>query len=322
MSYFIFDMDETLAELYSVYYFVASLRLKESYQEHSPNLAHIIPEDVLVALKKSYNTFVRQVLNVEKSNHPLGILRPGLIGVMTQLQELQRRGKIKNVIIYSNNGHLESLEFIRDLIHEHLKTNTLIKECIHWNHPMRESERKGQGVGAASKTWAVLKQIMIEGNCKAPKSLEPRNVFFFDDLDHKDLQEKLGTHYYKVPAYDFKASFDRIAHLYRNAIYDGKVDIPIFSDFVFELFTGDSREYFMYDDEILDDTIEMFRHKTKGTANIIAQPPAPDEGIDMMLSAIKTLNVVSGGKRRLIKRKGSTIKRRRMPRHVLTLRKN
>jgi hypothetical protein len=321
MSYFIFDMDETLAELYSVYYFVASLRLKESYHDHNPNLANIIPDDILMSLKLSYRIFVRQVLNVEKSNHPLGILRPGLLDVMTKLHELQKSGKIKSVIIYSNNGHLESLEFIRDLIHEHVGTATLIKECIHWNHPMRESERNGQEVGAASKTWATLKKIMVEGNCKAPQNLEPRQVFFFDDLNHKDLQEKLGTHYYKVPAYDFKASFDRIAHIYRNAIYYGKVAIPIFSDFVFELFIDDKRKKYMYDDEILDDMIEMFRLQTKGTANIITQPPPPDEGIDMMISAMKSLNI-SGGKRRLIKSKGSTIKRTQAKRSRAASRKN
>ena len=35
-KYVIFDMDETLAELYSVYYFVASIRLKETIEEDNP----------------------------------------------------------------------------------------------------------------------------------------------------------------------------------------------------------------------------------------------------------------------------------------------
>lgn len=275
MSYFIFDMDETLAELYSVYYFVASLKLKETYEEHSPKLAPLIPNDLIMSLKLSYRMFVRQVINAEKSTQPLGILRPGILDVMKKLYDLQRRNQIKYVIVYSNNGHLQSLEFIRDLIHEYLGTTSLIKECIHWNHHMRDSERSTQP-GAANKTWDVLKNIMVQGNCKAPSNLEPSSVYFFDDLNHRDLQEKLDTHYYKVPAYNFKASFDRIAHLYRNAI--GKVDIPIFSDLVFNVFTGESRDYFMYDDEILDDIIHMFRQKQEVQRIQVICPRLPMKG--------------------------------------------
>ena len=32
MSYFVFDLDETLAEVYSAYYFIASLKLRETVQ--------------------------------------------------------------------------------------------------------------------------------------------------------------------------------------------------------------------------------------------------------------------------------------------------
>jgi hypothetical protein len=305
MSYFIFDMDETLAELYSAYYFVASLRLKETYEEYSPNLAPYLSTDLLKNLKKSYRLFIKYVLNVEKSEFPLGILRPGILDVMTKLHDLQMRGVIKNVLIYSNNGHLQSLEFIRDLIHEHVGNNNLIKECIHWNHHMRDSERTTQP-GAANKTWNVLKNIMVNGNCKAPSNLEPSQVFFFDDLNHKDLQENLGQNYYKVPAYNFRASFERIAQLYKNAIYEGNVNIPQFSDLVFEVFIEQSRVYYIYDYEILDDLLHMFREKTKGTAEIDVLPPPEDSGIEMMYTAISRLPV-KGGKRRRV----YTVKRKR-----------
>ena len=140
-KYFIFDMDETLAELYSVYYFIASLRLKGTLEWVNKDEANNITESLNTSLNKAYNNFVEDVLSEEISTEPLGILRPGILDVMKRLYDLQKKGLVKHVLIYSNNGHLQSLEFIRDLIHKHLGTNNLIGECIHWNHHMRDEER-------------------------------------------------------------------------------------------------------------------------------------------------------------------------------------
>ena len=199
MSYFVFDMDETLAELYSVYYFIASLNLKDTMEQDDKISADLLPSSLVNSLTIAYKCFVQKVLKEELSARPLGVLRPGILGIMKKLARLQRNGAIAHVIIYSNNGHLQSLEFIRDVIHEFVGTPDLIKDCIHWNHPMRAAERSSQQ-GAANKTWPVLKNIMINGDCNAPHDLEPADVYFFDDLDHKNLQSALITHYYKVPA--------------------------------------------------------------------------------------------------------------------------
>ena len=69
MVYFIFDLDETLAELYSVYYFATSLRLDKATLDKA-------------TLDKAYQYFVRDILLTEISSEPLGILRPGILGVM------------------------------------------------------------------------------------------------------------------------------------------------------------------------------------------------------------------------------------------------
>jgi hypothetical protein len=120
----------------------------------------------------------------------LGILRPGILDVMMELHMLQREGVIKHVIIYSNNSHLQSLEFIRDLIHEYVGSNHLIMDCIHWNHPMRREEKMIH-LNFSNKTWSVLKRIMVTGNCRALPSLQPNQVHFFDDLEHPDLKREL-----------------------------------------------------------------------------------------------------------------------------------
>lgn len=216
--YFVFDMDETIAQLYTVYHFIESFK-KESH----------------------YKKFVKNILK-EESNKPLGILRPGILNVMSKLYELHKKGKIKGVVIYSNNGHLESVEFIRDLINKHVG-NKLIKECIHWDHPLR-------GRYKTNKTWKELNNILMNGVYK-DKNVNKDQVYFFDDLCHTDLMENIN--YYKVPAYTFKASFDRIANIYADS--NGK-----------EL---------------------KFKSIIKGTSD---NPPLQDKGIDIMMNVINLKN--------------------------------
>jgi hypothetical protein len=294
VNYFIFDMDETLAELYPVYYFVASLRLKESCEDDKVLCAHI-PGSLLSSLDKAYNLFVQNIMEAESSKKPLGILRPGILQVMQKLNRLKQSGKIKNVVIYSNNGHLESLEFIRDIIHKYLKTDDLIKECIHWNHHMRDEERQTRP-GAANKTWNVLRNILVDGNCKAPDSIEPDNIYFFDDLEHPDLQRNLGGNYYKVPGYNFKASFDRLQEIYRAALNQADVNIGMLMDYVIELFMNASQLNDKMMESNLDKIIRLFREKTQGTAGPEDTVPAPDTGILMMQSAISRVEFVGGSR--------------------------
>ncbi len=289
-KYFIFDMDETLAELYSVYYFVASLRLKEACEGEKALCDHL-PDTLLASLDKAYDIFVDAILKQEQLvSGPLGILRPGILHIMAHLHRLKQENKVKDVIIYSNNGHLESLEFIRDLIHQHLKTTDLIKECIHWDHPMREEERTTHP-GAANKTWSVLKDILVHGNCAAPNTISPADVFFFDDLDHWDLQMNLKSNYYKVPAYTFKASFDRIALAYMEAIEAANVDTQALLEYVVELFARNNNILGNDTFTPLEKIIKLFKQKTPRTAPAINSPSGPtiDSGIALMKYAISRL---------------------------------
>lgn len=254
MSYFVFDLDETLAQIYTVYYFVASL---QTYPNMSKSLTN--------SLKKAYKKFVKKIVEEEITN-PLGVLRPGILNIMKKLYELYRTGKVKGVVIYSNNSHLYSLEFIRDLIHEYID-GELIIECIHRYHHIREKD---------DKTWDELKRILTKGKCKA-RNVNPRDVYFFDDLEHKDLQEHLEN-YNKVPEYNFKTSFDRIANIYKEILVD--------KEFI-EILKSEKIKN-------IDDVIEIFRGETQDTELI---PPEPDDGIKMMLDAIKKIGIL--GKRKV-----------------------
>ena len=282
MVYFIFDLDETLAELYSVYYFATSLRLE------SPSLA--------LNLDKAYQYFVRDILLAEISNEPLGILRPGILGVMKKLKDLQKLGKVKNVLIYSNNGDIKSLEFIKDLIHLYVGGG-LIKECIHRNHHMRANERVN-APHLINKTWNVLRNIMINGNTRAATNLDVRDVYFFDDLDHPDLRNKLGINYYKVPRYSFKASIDRIGEIYKNAIYKASIKgakLKKYVNIILEDYIINGSNTIKYDTSI-NGVIQLLKDMTisndLNSQNMtLSLPPPSDIGILMMNHAINRVEI-------------------------------
>jgi hypothetical protein len=317
MSYFIFDMDETLAELYSVYYFIASLRLQETLSEH---LRMNVDNKMRKSLEKAYDIFVEKVYEEEISLYPLGILRPGILGIMKHIHRLKINGVINGVVIYSNNSHLESLEFIRDLIYADLNLKTadnFISECVHYNHPMRLLEKTVLPAGA--KSWSTLKEILINSKCGAPNSLEANEVFFFDDLAHPDLQYNLGTNYYKVPAYNFKASFDRLSDIFVSSLIEANVDLGIFGEYLIAVFMPTKQIFERDGFAKLNKIISVFKERTKGTVDTYMLSPKPDEGIQMMLDAIKragtsvVVGVAVGGNqknRRLLSKRRKSRKRR------------
>ena len=281
MVYFIFDLDETLAELYSVYYFVTSLRLESGSLESN--------------LDKAYQYFVRDILLTEISNEPLGILRPGILGIMKKLKNLQKVGKIKNVLIYSNNGDIKSLEFIKDLIHLYVGEG-LIKECIHRNHHMRANERVN-APHLINKTWNVLRNIMINGNTRAATNLVTTDVYFFDDLDHPDLRKKLGMNYYKVPKYDYKASVNRIGEIYKNAIYRANIKgakLKKYVNIILDDYAINGSNTITYDTSI-NGVIQLLKDNTLGNElnnnTLTSLPPPPDIGILMMDHAINRVQI-------------------------------
>jgi hypothetical protein len=281
MSYIVFDLDETLAELYPVFYFVASLR---------PEGNHIIPDDPKKQLLSAYELFIKKVLKQENSNDaPLGVLRPGILSVFEMIEHRHKNGPVKGVVIYSNNGHLESLEFIRDLIHKHLQTTDLILECVHWGHHMREEER-GYKQGVASKTWKVLSEILKGPRMGAPDDLSPRSVYFFDDMLHKDLKENLKNNYTQVPSYTFKASFDTLAQLFTESIDEAGVNKEKLLDMVSDTLGTRADTY--------DKLLVQFKQKTRGTSN---EPGSTkeDSGIQLMKQVLRSISrSFKGGRRR------------------------
>jgi hypothetical protein len=282
-------MDEAIAELYSVFYCITSLRLEETMQEARIDTG-TLTDSLKKQLYKAYQLFVKKVLHEEISTKPLGILRPGILQIMKSLQILQQSKKVAKVIIYSNNGNLQCVEFIRDVIHEYLGT-PLIAECVHRFHPLREEStiRYQRSNGGLEKTWNNLRHVLIQGKAKAPSTLKPSDVYFFDDLDHRDLHNGLGSHYYQVPPYQFKASFERIGKLYEASITESKVSMVEFLSHITNLYGYHNRANSPMSS--IHHVIKLFTTTTEHTAKQEELPPSYqyDKGINMMKEAIERI---------------------------------
>jgi hypothetical protein len=308
MSYVVFDLDETMAQLYSVYYFIASLKLKEYVGENRAYILSFFPENLMEEQERAYRLFVRRILEEETSATPLGILRPGILEVMKQLNKLKRKGKVAHVILYSNNGHLQSLEFVRDLIHLYVG-NTLITECIHRTHPLRAQESNWM-----MKSWDTLRHILMHGSCHVLENISPANVYFFDDLNHTDLQTHLAEQYYQVPAYRFRPSFERISNIYIKMIEDAKVDISMLLVNVIDLMYASNQSIFLNPQNTnLQQLIGLFGETILDTAKPSDLPPPPDRGYRMMMDAIEEMKSrhfkMGKFRRRTHKRRRLTIKK-------------
>ena len=286
MAYFVFDLDETLGNFHTPYFFLEDLRnTKEA----------------------AYKNFVEAVAAVEDSGHPLGIIRPGILTVMRKLKELKDKGLVKSLVIYSNNSHLESLEFARDVIQNVVDDSTLFSDCIHWGYSGREIEHiLPKRPGSANKTWAVLTNLMINGTTAATE-LTPEKVYFFDDQEHILEKELPAGHTVRMMEYPFKASATRVGHIYKDAVMAAfKEDDVGLSDFVDTLKTNDSDKYtFMTPQRALEAHTQFLISRTRGTVNRTTPVPPADQSIAKTKALLREFaaavpeNNQEGGKRRV-----------------------
>jgi len=227
MAWFVFDMDETLGHLFTPFYMLCFFKTKESFGNSRKNLSAELAEP----LARAYARFVDRIAATEDSDSPLGILRPGLLPVMRRLAHLKDQGIIRGVIIYSNNGHLPSVQFTRDLIQSAIGRQDLFCDAVHLTHPGRKAERFTQyGRVYANKTWAVVKSILENGPCAAT-DVTPDTVYFVDDANHPDLQRVLKTKYIQPKPYKYKVPFSTLVPYFEDALASvGLAEDPGFSE--------------------------------------------------------------------------------------------
>lgn len=300
MVYVVFDLDATLADMSPIYYYIASLQIKKML---SGLMFSIFPINLERELDKAYSLFVTRILEKEQSDKPIGILRPGILTIMEKLFTLKKKGRISNVIIYSNNSHLESLEFVRDLIHAHIGSKRLISQCIHRTHPLRNSENL-QYPNMYPKTWKTLSTIIMNNGMS--KIIMAKDVYFFDDLDHIDLQNTLQNNYYKVPEYVCRTNDSRIINIYSSVLEDANVDLSQFGLYITDIFSIKSivNNFIMVD--ILSIMSFLSRYKLMSNSSI----KETDDGITMMNDMIDRIKMNNIKMTKRIKR-GRTFKKRR-----------
>ncbi len=320
MPCFVFDLDETLANVYTPYYFLYDLRRQTSTipkKQPYKKVAHSPPARLAPLIKAAYEEFVQRIADEERSDTPLGILRPGILHIMERLRDMKAQGLCEGVVIYSNNGSLANLQFVRDVIHRAIGTSDLICDCIHWHHPFRKSEHTHPiQEGAADKTWAIMKKILTKGACKVPSGqVQPNNVYFFDDQSHPDLEDVLGDNYIHMNEYPYKTPFNRVARIYLKSIQSaGLLDSAEITreyiKFCAQMYSN-SRDHM--NKKPLVRHMEIYKQMTGGTSTRSA--PEPDSSIQRAEEALDEIKGTSarnmsyrGGTRRAAKYRSGNYK--------------
>jgi hypothetical protein len=152
---------------------------------------------------------------------------------------------------------------------------------------------------------------LVHGACNAFQSISPKDVYFFDDLQHTDLQMNLAEQYYCVPSYRFHASFYRLSEIYANAINEAKVDTNMLLINVIDILEvgGRSDVTTMLNTNVYD-IIFLFEKKIEHTAAPSDLPPPKDSGYRMMMDAIDEISH-RHIKMSLISKKRHTCRKRR-----------
>jgi hypothetical protein len=120
---------------------------------------------------------------------------------------------------------------------------------------------------------------------KTSRLVMAKDVYFFDDLDHIDLQRTLQSNYYKVPAYTHKASVDRLNAIYESVIKDANVNLVQLSLYMVDVFHIHRTLLPAYPSEITIYHLQrIFANLTKGSSETV---PKEDTGVQLMYQAIE-----------------------------------
>lgn len=203
--WFVFDMDETLTHVSPYRVLLCSLFPGE-FAAALGRPTREVPAEISQPLEKAYNEFLAGCARAEMSGHPLGILRPGMREIFQRIGELKDAGIAGGCMIYSNNRTRRLLEFMKDLIGLVVGRDDLLLEIVHAG-----DERRG-GEGNTKRIHTILK-LLREGPYRAA-DVTKEDIFFFDDIDHPDIREKIGDRYIRVYPYDFRVNTDRVLEIY------------------------------------------------------------------------------------------------------------
>ena len=233
-----FDLDETIGyfstvdtclfflDPYSVFNYRARLDKNPPSEELSAKLA------------TAFDTFVVNLLDHEPK---IEILRPGILDICKRIMMFKDQGKIRSVVVYSNNGNLISLKLATKMIEKALdRPGELFCNLIDWYAPQRMKpinnavyddlkssapwlQKGGPEVytwqpGKAVKTIRVLKESFNEGTC-LPGDVDNDKILFFDDMVHPNIKKAIGAdNYFNVNPYKRGQSLEAILECFMSAM--------------------------------------------------------------------------------------------------------
>jgi hypothetical protein len=280
--YLAFDLDSTLGDFMGVYPVLCALR-RETVGR-TPIQVKYPSVEFADKIHNAYRFFVHTVARAENSAAPLGLFRPGIFELLAEVVKLKKRGECDGVIIYSNNGCKAILEFVQDVVTSHFNYK-LFDDIIHFHHNLRIKPVTGsEQVVDVRKNWVELKQILVDGVCKASPSIETCDVMFFDDQIHADLFEKLGKKYIKVSSYETEPHMKDIVNLYKNVLRRANlIDDPAFLGYAREglrnVHSLDNYFQQIANNGVYAKSLDKEKEKEKR-----------DTGIKVMTRAIKTIS--------------------------------
>lgn len=203
-----FDVDETLGCFNYLFPILDFLLLQEN-TPYEPT-------------QRTLQYFVRNISQNETTpGKKSGLFRPGLYTFFANnIKGLLDAGKIKAMVMYSNNGSYPILHFCAMVI-DHWMEQSEPSFCnlIHRTHPIRR-EANGR-ITTLAKNWRILTSAFVEGNCPAPVLGQ---TFFYDDSnEHQPLIQRMGPNYIRVTPYFGPAYPGNILISLRNAFLEANV---------------------------------------------------------------------------------------------------
>ena len=239
MAYCIgFDLDETIGHFSTVdtcLYFLdpySVLHYRARLNKNPPS------EELSAKLAIAFDTFVVNLLEHEPK---IEILRPGILDICKRILMFKDQGKIRSVVVYSNNGNLISLKLATKMIEKALgRPGELFCNLVDWYAPQRLTpinnavynelrpstpwlQKGGPEVytwqpGKAIKTIQTLKNAFNEGAC-APGEVDNDNILFFDDVVHPNIKKTIGAdNYFNVNPYKRGQSLEAILECFMSAM--------------------------------------------------------------------------------------------------------
>jgi hypothetical protein len=214
MVYLAFDLDGTLGNFIIMWRILCNLKQTEFFNLTPQKASPVSDENMEWELGISYTSLVKRIAEAEMSRKPLGIFRPGIFKLFKNIVKLKAENKVQGVIIYTNNGSLPLVNFVRDVFHYVVK-NPVFDGVYYFHHALRTKDAFGKP--NPSKNWLELKRLLKDVG--AP-DLEPKDVMFFDDQMHQHLTSVLGSNYIKVNPYEYKVPHERVLDIYHKALKD------------------------------------------------------------------------------------------------------